>query len=66
MMISRLEEEQKSYVIVIDRRMDKWSSVRLLLSYLTVSVNLDFTSYQLSHIHANVHAVLRKFNFIPS
>ncbi|MCP9256956.1 Dbl-likey (DH) domain and CRAL-TRIO domain and Pleckstrin-likey-like domain-containing protein [Dirofilaria immitis] len=25
----------KSYVIIIDRRMDKWSSIRLLLAYLT-------------------------------
>ncbi|VDM97371.1 unnamed protein product [Onchocerca ochengi] len=33
--IPPLEEEQKSYVIIIDRRMDKWSSVRLLLAYLT-------------------------------
>ncbi|CAG9540110.1 unnamed protein product [Cercopithifilaria johnstoni] len=35
--IPPLEEEQKSYVIIIDRRMDKWSSVRLLLSYLMSS-----------------------------
>ncbi|KAM3729038.1 Guanine nucleotide exchange factor DBS [Dirofilaria immitis] len=35
--IPSLEEEQKSYVIIIDRRMDKWSSIRLLLAYLTNS-----------------------------
>ena len=35
-----LEEDhssKRSYVIIVDRRLDKWSSVRLLFTYLTVS-----------------------------
>lgn len=53
MIIFRFEDEQKSYAIIIDRRMDKWSSVRLLLSYLTVSVNLNsisITQYSIIHL----------------
>ncbi|MFH4984218.1 hypothetical protein AB6A40_010927 [Gnathostoma spinigerum] len=41
-----LEEAHKGYVIVIDRRMDKWSAVRSLLSQLMVSQILAIPQVQ--------------------